>query len=329
MKQFEHRLTASIASTPIAVLIGAAALVAIPFAFTGHALIPVLGNRGLAAPSPNLWLAASPAIALLVNLLALAVTAAIMAFANGRFSILRSYSLTFVSLFLVMTAATPSVACTFEGGALLAPVILLSMTALFSTYQKPAKTGMVFIAFLLPSAGTLVQYGFAIFIPVLLIGCAQMRVMNARSLMAALIGIATPWWLWWAFADVPTLHTPDFIYIFDTPEAANRSLPLMCTLGLTVATALVCAAANSLKILSFNARARAINGLLTIITIITLVMFFIDFTNLVFYITLMNVVVAFQVGHFFALYAARRSYLLMISLFVAYAAMFGWRLLTS
>lgn len=315
-------------STPVAVILGGAALMALPLAYGHHGLIPLLGNRGLAGPSPNLWFSGAPLNAMLANMLALVITAVLMAAVNSRFTILRSFSVTFVSLFLVMTAATPSVACTFEGGALLAPVILLSMAALFACYHRPDRTGLVYLAFLLPAAGSLVQYGFAIYLPVLLIGCAQMRVLTPKACMAALLGIVTPWWLWWAFARHPQLRMPEFMFLFDSPEAANRSLPLMCTMGLTILTALITGSANFLKIFSFNARARALNGLLTIVTLTTLVMFFVDFTNLVFYITLLNVTVAFQVGHCFALFARKRSYLLVMGLVAAYMGMFTWRMLT-
>ena len=49
----------------------------------------------------------------------------------------------------------------------------------------------------------------------------------------------------------------------------------------------------------------------------------------IFYVTLLNACVAFQVGHFFRLTVMRRGYIIVTSLSVAYLAIYTWAMLTT
>lgn len=314
-------------SNAYAVVLGVLALF---LAFAGvslDAVAPPEGDRGLALLSPNNWFEPGGFTTFFATLSLLGLTCWALWFMTMQFNILRAYSVSFIGLFLVMTASMPTLTGALQGGALLAPVILASMMLLFSCYNSPGNSSRrVFAAFLLTSAGTLVQYGFTVYLPILFVGCTQMRVLNARNMLAAIIGIATPWWLWWAFDSAP-LSPPQFLFEL---EGANilEALPAVAAIGLTLLVALVTGFFASAKIYSFNARARAFNGLLTVVSAVTALMLFVDFTNFIFYVTLLNALAAMQVAHYDEIYSSKRAYLFMLVLPVAYTAIFFWRVLS-
>ncbi len=306
------------------------AVVALVMAFAGVSMdvvSPPEGDRGLAIASPNEWFDPDGFATFFATLCLLGCACWALWFMTMQFNILRAYSVSYIGLFLVMTASMPVLTGALQGGALLAPVVLCSMMLLYSCYNAPGNTSRrVFAAFLLTSAGTLVQYGFTVYLPILFVGCTQMRILNLRNIVAALVGIATPWWLWWAF-DYGPVTSPQFIFELEAADLLE-ALPAVAAIGLTLLVALFAGFFASAKIYSFNARARAFNGFLTVVSVLTAVMLFVDFTNFIFYVTLLNALAAIQVAHCNEIYITRRVYLLMLLLPVAYTAIFIWRVVT-
>lgn len=320
----EVALTRFTLSNAYAVVLGVLALV---LAFTGISVDAVAtpeGDRGLALTSPNNWFEPGGFATFFVTLCLLGLTCWALWFMTMQFNILRAYSVSHIGLFLVMTASMPTLTGALQGGTLLAPVMIVSMMLLYSCYNNPGTSSRrVFAAFLLTSCGTLVQYGFTVYLPILFVGCAQMRVLNVRNMLAGLIGIATPWWLWWAFDGTP-LTSPQFLFELEGADIIE-ALPSVAAIGLTLLVGVVTGFFASAKIYSFNARARAFNGLLTVVSLVTALMLFVDFTNFIFYVTLLNALGAIQIAHYDEIYASKRAYLFMLVLPVAYTAIFIWR----
>lgn len=278
------------------------------------------GNRGLAFESPNLWFGAQGGFGM--NLLCLVGCAVMMTWLNAGFNILRSFSVTFVGLFLLMTAATPLVTSSFTGSALLCLVMLAAVGILLGAYGEPRFSRRIFLATVLVSAGALWQYAFLPYLLVIFIGIVQLRVATERTCVAALLGIATPWVLYCAFCPgwPPALHSPDIVNIFEV-WPSEFMLHLGICVGLTFLTGTILGCTNMVRIFGFNARARAINGVLSTLSAMTALLCFIDFTNLPVYVVMLNACTAFQVGHFVSLRARSRGYLALILLPAAYLAL--------
>lgn len=280
-----------------------------------------LADRGLIFNSPARWFGDSPA-----NLaLALGANIAIvlmMVYVNRRFNLLRTMSLIFVAMFMVMEAATPSTLMWFGGGQMAAIVMLWALSIFYSAYNRPRRMKRIFLAFTIVTAASTMQYGFLIYLPVLLVGCVQMRVFHFRSFLAALIGIITPPWIIFGLgiADFSDFRIPHPTTIFSGVDPALTAT-LLATVALTMLAGTVAGAANLLKVMSLNARTRAINGLLTTIGIVTALAAVVDISNIEFYIPLLNVTTAFQVGLFCRLYTSRRAYLMELCLIAAYATL--------
>lgn len=297
---------------------------------TGSDVMTFMARRGFALASPSAWLFGKPLASFAANAATLLATAAAMMWINSRYNILRSFSVTFIGLFLLMTAATPTVAVRFTGGSLMALTAMAAMLLMYSVYNNPRRgTRRIFLVFTLLTAGALTQYGFLVYVPVFLMGIGQMRAVKFRTLTAAVLGIVTPLWLWWAFwpDGFPTLHVPELDNPFATLTRADR-IRFFATIGTTLFTGLILGAVNLMKIYSYNAKARALNGLLTVIGVITGLAALADWSNMPFYVPLLNVCVAFQAGHFFHISMKhRRGYLTILILCVIYTALWVWSMI--
>lgn len=109
---------------------------------------------------------------------------------------------------------------------------------------------------------------------------------------------------------------------------APGGAPFLAAVAFTLVLGFMLGMVNLIKIIGFNAQARAYNGLLSLISIATGVFAIINFTNLAFYVTLLNACVAFQVGHFFRFTAMRRGYLFMLAFMAVYLGLYFWALLS-
>lgn len=287
-----------------------------------------VAKQGLMFAAPVQWLSGSPQMSFAINLLCILAVAGVMTLLNNSFNILRNYSVAFVGLFMVMTAALPAASCRFQGASLLALTVLAAVGVMLSVYSAPVLSRRVYIAFLLIAAGVMWEYAFVVYIPVMVAGLIQMRAASSRTVIAALLGCLTPLWLIAAFMSWP-LPWPA-LPSFENPFA---SWPVMTTVrfwsavGLTLVVGTIFGVVNLVSIFGYNAKARAVNGLLTLVSVATAIFCLIDFTNAGVYVVLLNACVAFQAGHFLVINSRRRSYLLMIILPVAYIGLWIWTLI--
>ncbi len=313
----------------MAVILAIAAGIAAMLSWSaGDEVMTFPSDRGPALPSPNLWFEAGSAASFGINALILLISCGTMIFINGRYNILRGFSVSFAGLFLLMTAATPGIATVFQGGSLLALAALLGTLLFFTIYNAPKRgSKRVFLTFFLITAGALTQYGFLILLPVFLIGMGQMRVLRFRDLVAAGIGVIAPLWLWWAFSPgFPSLHAPEFDNPF-APLTLIERIRFLATVGVTLLTGFLLGGYNMVKVYSYNAKARALNGLLAVTGVATGIAAIANWSNMAFYVTLLNVCVAFQAGHFLNLNINNRTgYISTLVLVVLYGGLWLWNL---
>lgn len=81
------------------------------------------------------------------------------------------------------------------------------------------------------------------------------------------------------------------------------------------------------EMLSYNSRIRAANGFLTTLMLATMLFIFIDYNNIMVYVVLLNILVSYQVGHYFATHIqSQNSYIGILSLLFIYLSFFVLRL---
>lgn len=327
MTRKEVTFTRIIRSRGMAVLI---ALAAIFMTLQAYALgkIPQIHDfRTIAFPTPSEWIS-SPLISMWVNIFLVGATAEVMILINRHFNLLRTTSIFFVAYFAFTMAATPAVVGQLSASSLLALFVMWGIWILFSIYDIRPSSRRVFLAFFLLGLGLLVEYTFALYIPLFIAGLGQMKILRIKKIIAAILGIITPAWIAWGLAIVPVPEIPKFEF---TPPAMLLSMPqiwpLLTAAALTLLTGFFLGCFNLIKIIGFNAQARAYNGLIALISIATGVFAIVNFTNIAFYLTVLNACVAFQVGHFFRLTVMRRGYIVVTTLMVAYLGIYVWAML--
>ncbi|WP_289754217.1 hypothetical protein [uncultured Duncaniella sp.] len=281
--------------------------------------------RALPSLTPSGWLGFMPELSWGVNFAVLSATAWAMIAINRQFNILRTLSVFFAAYFLFITCSTPFMSCFAGTSSVLAACMIFCMWILFTLYNEPHSNRRIFLIFAILSAGTLYDWKFLFFVPLFVIGLAQMRILRTKKIISALIGIFTPPWIVFGLDLMPIPQLP---HIFFTPPTillqSPEALPFLCTVLLTMTIGFLLGSINLLRILGFNARARAYNGFLAVLGIYTGILAIINFTALPDYMTLLNACVAFQVGHFFRATASRRGYILIVLLFAAYTSLYLW-----
>jgi hypothetical protein len=322
----QQELSTALHSRGASFIMMALALTLAGLAYAKGDMVDYDADKGLLLPSPNQWLD-DAALSLAASLALNALTVTLMSFINSTFNPFRSMTGLFAGLFFMFQAATPRLMVSLYGGTLTAAVMMTVTVILFSVYGTTDNTRRVFLMGLLLSATATCQYAAAFYLPLVLLGCAEMRVFNLRSLLACIVGVITPFWIIFGLGLRPldALRWPDFVSYFSAlPE--SRVLSSAITTGITVALGLLATVFNLFKVLSYNNRARAFNGFLCLTFLATALLMLFDFIDIICYVPLLNCCAAFQIAHFFALHKSRRSYIAILTIIAGYVALSLWNI---
>ena len=289
--------------------------------------LPPMGPQGICLPPPELWAIprwADLAGGVVLNALMLAAMAAL----NTAFNVLRSNTRLQLGLFAIMAAAVPPLVVNVSSGILLALSVVGCIYLLFSCYASPGLTRRVFLAFMILSAGASFEYAFAVFIPVLWLVVAQMRIFSLRTMMASLLGVATPWVILLGFCivDPADFHLPHIEGIFST-FAEDWALFLLAISLFTAFLLVIAVVLNLSRTIASNARARAFNGSLTLVALITMMAIAVNYNNLPAYLPLLNMCAAFQITHWLVNHRFERQYLAVLAIIFFYLAFYLWRII--
>lgn len=326
MKQIETRITDLLLS-PIAGLTGMIVGIAMLLSATG--LIPESGLEADGVISGcGTVMASSTLAAILVAVFGGLVSISILSLTNRTFDIMQTTSNLYVGLFALLIASIPGALGMELDGILLLVTMMVCLMIMFTTYGRNLPYRRLFLIFVLLSAGSAMQYAFAFFIPAMLIGCHQMRCLTVKALLAALIGIITPYWILWGFGIItidqfqpPHIGwpTPDSFSIYTLPQ-------LIGSAGMA-AIALTATIINIVKVYAQNARARAFNGILALVTIWTIAAAILDLGHLLTYVGLLAALTATQTTLFCQLNESRRSYILVLLTIALALSVFTWNLI--
>ena len=316
-------------SRALAGVLALCAVVAAWFWFAGGYTVPVVGDRGFALPSANEWLPAG-----WLNFAAcIAVTALTVLFTammNKIHNVLRGMTGLYISLFAVMEMSVPDFMTQLYTGPVLALTATVALMLLFDCYKSPAASGHVFLVFLMFSLLAATQYCFALYVPVFLIICAQMRALNMKTLIAAGLGVITPWWMLIGFGIVSLsdIHLPDFRTIFATMDFGDQAATLV-SVGFTALLLILSVVLNIFKAIAYNARSRAVNGSITVAGLFTVLGACLDFSNIPAYVPLLNMLAAVQTAHYFTTHRWPRTWIPLALIILVYIVLYVCQILMS
>ncbi len=283
----------------------------------------ISGNNGIALPSADCWIA-NGYLSMCLNLAANIAIVLMMVYLNRTFNVLRSITKVYAGMFIVMQFAVSELLSQFYSGTLLCLVVMLCTIILFSCYNDSSNLQRILLIFILLAAGVLTQYAFLPYMLLFLLGCWQMRILDLKALLAAGMGILTPLWILYGLGIISLgdFKLPEFHTILAASDSADR-FQLLLTYGITAFVCVALCVINMVNAIGYNARTRALNGFLFLMSWITLIMSWVDFYNLITYIPLLNCCTAFQLGHIFLFGSeAQRGYLGIVLVIVVYAGLY-------
>lgn len=304
-----------------------ACVVALAMLLTGTTILPPDSASSALLRNAPAMVAGSQFVAMGLAAVMILFVIGIMLLTNRTFGIVRSTSKLFVGLFALAVCAVPQGPGLAMNPLLLCLVVMLSMMMMYTVYMRPGSTRRVFLVFTMLSAGGCLSYAYAYFIPVMFVVAAQMRCFTTRSILAALIGVVTPLWILFGFGIIAPadLAAPDVLWI--SPQSWSLiSAPQLAAMGLLAVGSLLAMTFNVIRVYRFNARSRAFNGVLSALTLWTVLFAMFDFGNAIDYMPLMAALGALQIALYFELDRSRRAYILVLMLFLALIAVFLWNL---
>lgn len=302
-------------ATLLMILAGVAMTVAAPML----GLVPDLPQEG----SELIDLPLSLTVPSWASALMLLAVVAIMYHINRRYNILRTTRIVYAGLFMVMCGAAPAPESESVLSALLAAVILASLSLFYLLYNRPRDRRKVLLVGVMLGATMLLHRAAILYLPVFIIGLTQMRIFNIRSVAALIIGLLTPPWILWAIFDVSfdfhiSVWRESPLEFFSEPSM----WPPLAAEIITLLAGFFMGMMVLIKVFTLNARARALNGFLALLAVASGLFILVDYENLYFYITILNALVAFQIAHFFRLNRHRSGYLSVTILLLAYIAIY-------
>ena len=267
--------------------------------------------------SSQFSLIASLSLNILIVLLMIAI--------NKTFNLLKSLTAAHATVFMVLQLAIPDLSCGLYDGTVMCLVALVCSELLFSTYCDTANTPRVFLIFFIISFCAFFQYAFLMLLPVFFLGCAQMRILKLRTILAAGIGVITPAWLLFGFniISIENVAMPHIESIFAAVET-REAIYFVAGAAVTVFICVVMWMLNLMRVIGFNSQIRAYNGFFATLSFFTIAMMLIDYTNFPVYVPLLNCCTAFQAAHFLAARQSRYGYIWFLGIAMIYITLYLW-----
>ena len=243
----------------------------------------------------------SPALSYLLNIVSLGMIALFPVVINRDYRLIKSSTWYYVGIFFLIQLSFRQQLVTFGPASLLALCIGASTWLLFSTYSSPHSGRTVFlIGFIV--VGSSLWVAPAIFLlPIFVVGMEQMRILGLKTGLALLLGAITPFWIVWGFELAEPFELMVPVSSLSLADMASQwSVAGLVTFIFIVLASVVALFGVLMKAINYNFMRRAFNAFICLLIITLLILVFIDAGNIPVYITLLNVLSAFQGAHLLA-----------------------------
>lgn len=289
--------------------------------------LPCNGDMGVCLPAPQCWGIPMPQTWIL-NIVASGCVIVGAALLDRTFQFIRTRYLFMPALLAVAWASVPSETLGVNTSTVLALTNLVATWFLFTTWRKTSATQEFFVIAALLSLGTMVSYSFVPSVLAFLIGGIAMKSLTVKGLLAYLLGLLSPYWIAIGFGLVNPLefHAP----VLPPPsEAAGILARFPATAAAAALSALlgfIFSVANTVRLLSGNAKVRALNMAVNILGYCTMAGALIDFSHLSSWVGTLFLWVAVQTANLLALHRTGNSDLWFGLIAALYAAIFVWEI---
>lgn len=246
------------------------------------------------------------------------VMAAAMLPVTRHYNLSMSNSPIACAMFMMLQAAMTPVDDTPLQSWLLAATCLAGSALLFSGFQAQKSTRSLFTLTLMAGTGMVFSWSYLPMAVAFLAGSIQMRSLSLRGLVAMALGLVTGPLLIYGFG----LKTPSMpqLPLAATDMAAN--LHLYASAGFSAVCSLVFGGCCVLTSYGYQARLRAFNAFIYVVTVTTIAMAAADTGNIGLYLAPLNLCAAYHIGHFSV--SRSRGWIAVTVATLAIAALYVW-----
>ena len=259
----------------------------------------------------------NPWLSMAVNVGCIIGIGVLMLLLNKMFNFVKSLTFVGAASFFLLEAATPLSSSALNTGTLLAMLLAVGVMVLFGCYQDKHAQGPVFLVMCVLAFGAMVHWAVVMLIPAFLLGFAYLRAMNWRSVVAAAIGLFTPFWI---VLGLGVASPGDFQLLELNPLWESLDLQQVRLLVAWVAVAVILAvtlsAVNLLAIYNYRLQLRVYNAFFLLTTLLAVGAMSIDYRNLMAYLPLLNLCLSVQIAHAFTINKFPKRYFFIIALAV-------------
>ncbi|MDE6382974.1 MAG: hypothetical protein K2K79_01335 [Paramuribaculum sp.] len=264
-----------------------------------------------------------------INISAVAISSLFLWMINRWYYITHSYCRIYLGLYIIGLASIPALWHGLSSGLIMCAVLLFCVIMLYSLYQRPGGTRRIFLVFCLISVGSLYDFAYLGFAIPLMLACGQMRCMSLRAVLAAGIGLITPLWIGQGFGLIdltkvgyPMLSIPTLSLLDEYP------IPIQILMAAVVIITSVLTIVNTFTIYGHNAKTRANNGVLALMSLWSALAIVIDFAHALSYLPILIALMSVQVALCFSLRRKGRGYITVIVSILLFLSCAVWQMIS-
>ena len=261
-------------------------------------------------------------LATAINLAAILAIGGATLLLNKMFNFVRTYTFIFVSMFFLLEAASPATAAMIRPGTALCIVAVAGVLPLFASYENTQSQGRIFLTMAILAAMCLFQWTFLVLIPAFFIGFIQMRTMHLRGVLAAMLGLITPFWIVVGLGlvnPVADFHPFEVSSLWE--HLQKDQLQLLVAWTSTVAVlSIILTVMNLFTIINYRLQFRVYNAFFMTLNVLVIIAMAADYKDLSNFLPLLNLCLAVQIAHWFTLRNHPKRHLLIFAIIAAVAA---------
>lgn len=264
----------------------------------------------------------------LINLLLVMVTGWGLFKMNENFALSHFRSALPFLFYLLFQVTNPPLQSVSEGS-VAAILISVALFVLFGSYQAEKSSEHGFLIGMLMGGLSMVWSRAIFYFPVFIIGLWMMRSLRLKTLLAALIGLVTLYWLQFAlyfFNDKVALFPVQFEGLFDFSIPDITQIPLWIQVNVVVTFLIGLISGTKLLIsnLQEKVRTQACYNFVILLSTVASALLVFDSSDLTGHLTIMYMTIALLAGDVFTASVSKGSVALFFTIIAIYAALFGW-----
>lgn len=263
-------------------------------------------------------LSSSPWLSPALNVACIVGTALLMQLLSKLFNFVKSLTFVGAGAFFLLELGSPLTSCTFGTGTVLALLLAVGALVLFGCYQDKQAQRPIFLVMCALAFAVMVHWAVVVLIAAFLLGFAYLRAMNWRGVVAALIGLFTPFWIVFGLglaapSDVRLMELNPLWQTLDLSQV--RLLVGWCAFVVLLTVALT--ALNLLAIYNYRLQLRVYNSFFVMTSLLAMLAMCADYRHLTAYLPLLNLCLSVQIAHAFTIGRFPKRYIFIIALAAA------------